>query len=73
MTVALELKPLPYDLTVCKVASPKELPLSSDFYFVGKTDEELSLVCLTKDVPAAAEPRDDGWKAFRIRESWIFP
>lgn len=25
MTVALELKPLPYDLTVCKVASPKEL------------------------------------------------
>ncbi len=67
MTVALELKPLPYDLTVCKVASPKELPLSSDFYFVGKTDEELSLVCLTKDVPAAAEPRDDGWKAFRIQ------
>ena len=35
--------------------------------FCGKTDEELSLVCLTKDVPAAAEPRDDGWKAFRIQ------
>ena len=62
----MELKKLPYDLTVCKVASLADVDLDSEFFFLGKTDEELSLVCRTEDVPAATTERDDGWKGFRI-------
>ena len=38
----MELKRLPYDLTVCKIDSVEDIDLSKDFFFVGKTDEELS-------------------------------
>ena len=63
----MELKTLPYDLIVCKVADASVLDLEKDFYFIGKTDEELSLVCRTEDVPADTSDRDDGWRAFRIQ------
>ena len=62
----MELKKLPYDLTVCKVASLADVDQDSEFFFLGKTDEELSLVCRTEDTPAATVERDDGWKGFRI-------
>ena len=64
--IRMELKKLPYDLTVCKVASLADVDLDSEFFFLGKTDEELSLVCRTEDVPTATTERDDGWKGFRI-------
>ena len=62
----MELKKLPYDLTVCKVASLADVDQDSEFFFLGKTDEELSLVCRTEDVPVVTVERDDGWKGFRI-------
>ena len=63
----MELKKLDYELTVCKVSSAADLDLNQDFYFIGKTDEELSLVCRTCDVPQNTTERDDGWKGFRIQ------
>ena len=63
----MELKILEYDLSVCKVASLADVAISSDFFFIGKTDEEISLVCKTGDVPEKTVKRDDGWKAFRIQ------
>lgn len=62
----MELKKLPYDLTVCKVASLADVDLNTEFFFLGKTDEELSLVCKTEDAPADTTERCDGWKGFRI-------
>lgn len=41
--------------------------LNSEYSFIGKTDEEKSLVCITDEVPANVIQRDDGWKAFRIQ------
>ena len=38
-------------LTVCKVKYIDDIDLSKEFYFIGKTDEEISLVCETNDVP----------------------
>ena len=61
------LERLPMPLTVCKVTSIREIDLDAGFCFIGKTDEELSLVCETKDVPASAAEREDGWRAFRVR------
>ena len=60
------LKKLPYKLTVCKVADIKEIDLNTEFYLIGRTDEEISLVCKTEDTPAATTERDDGWRGFRI-------
>lgn len=40
--------------------------LDSDYCFLGKTDEEKSLVCPVSEVPANVIKRDDGWMAFRI-------
>jgi len=62
----MELKKLEYDLTVCKLASTTDIDLTKEFYFIGRTDEEISLVCKTEDTPANTTERDDGWKGFRI-------
>ena len=63
----MELKRFDYDLTICKLESKDNINLDKDFYFIGKTDEELSLVCKTEDVPDKTLKRDDGWKCFRIQ------
>ena len=63
----MELKKLDYKLTVCKVADISDIDTSADFYFIAKTDEELSLVCRTEDVPDSTLEREDGWKGFRIQ------
>ena len=63
----MELKILPYDLTVCKVTSLADINTASGFFFIGKTDEELSLVCITEDTPPGTSAREDGWKGFRIQ------
>ena len=63
----MELKALDYDMTVCKVSSVNNIDLHNDFYFIGKTDEELSIVCKTEDTPNNTIDRDNGWKAFRIQ------
>ena len=47
----MEIKKLDYDFSVCKVADYSKVNLESDFCFIGKTDEENSLVCLTEAVP----------------------
>jgi len=63
----MELKMLAPDFSICKVTDYSFVHLESEYCFIGKTDEENSLVCVTSDVPANAVERDDGWKAFRIQ------
>ena len=58
---------MPYKMTVCKVRSIRDIELGDDLYFIGKTDEELSLVCKTGSTPAETTERDDGWRGFRIQ------
>ena len=63
----MELQIMPPAMTVCRVASEAELRLDGDLVFIGKTDEEYSLVCPTDCVPAHTVEREDGWRCFRIR------
>ena len=65
-TQRLNLKVLGQELSVCKVAELTPDMLAGELYFVGKTDEELSLVCETAHVPTDTVAREDGWRAFRI-------
>ena len=62
----MKLKVLPYDLTVCKTASMDDIHTNAGFFFIGRTDEEISLVCRTEDTPANTTDREDGWRGFRI-------
>ena len=62
----MKLQVLPYDLTVCKVPFLANIHTDAGFFFIGKTDEEISLVCRTEDTPANTTDREDGWRGFRI-------
>ena len=68
----MKLKKLPYTLTVCKVDSAEHIDLNADFYFIGRTDEELSLVCRTESIPENTTAREDGWRGFRIEGTLDF-
>lgn len=63
----MELKKLEYDLTVCKLSDIKDIDLSREFFFIGRTNEEISFVCKTEDTPGNTVERDDGWRGFRIQ------
>lgn len=63
----MELKRIDCKLTVCKVTEVSSINLESDFYFIGKTDEEVSLVCKTEDTPMNTIECEDGWRGFRIQ------
>ena len=65
--VYMELKTLDEKLSVCKVADVTDIDLTAEIYFIGKTDEELSLVCRTEDTPKNTTERSDGWRGFRIQ------
>ena len=68
----MDLKRIPYRLTVCKVAEVSDIDTGAEFYFIGKTDEELSLVCRTEDTPEHTIEREDGWRGFRIQGTLDF-
>lgn len=63
----MEIKLIDHRFSVCKVNSFDKTLLEDEFCFIGKTDEELSLVCLTEHAPSDAAEREDGWKAMRIQ------
>lgn len=62
----MKIKQIHKNFTVCKVTDYSQVNLESEFCFIGKTDEEKSLVCLTEECPSNTTEREDGWKAFRI-------
>lgn len=62
----MQLETLPQALSVCKLAHMRDFDPDTPFFFLGRTDEEISLVCETKDVPPAAAVREDGWRGLRI-------
>ena len=63
----MTLQILPHKLTVCKVSNMSDIDLAQGFFFLSKTDEEISLVCETRYAPLNTAHREDGWKAFRIQ------
>ena len=60
----MEIKKIDEEFSVCQVEAYTYANLDSDYCFLGKTDEEKSLVCPVSEVPANVIKRDDGWMAF---------
>ena len=63
----MEIKKIDHNFSVCQVEDYSLVNSNSEYSFIGKTDEEKSLVCITDEVPANVIQQDDGWKAFRIQ------
>jgi len=63
----LVLSVLDFDFSICKIRDIKDVNFNDEFVFVGKTDEELSLVCKTEYVPHECLSVDGGWKGLRIK------
>ena len=62
----MKIEVLEPDFSVCKVADYGGVDWSAPFTFMGSTDAEKSLVCLTERVPEETLAREDGWRGVRI-------
>ncbi len=60
------------EFSICKVVDYSQVNFDAPFYFLSRTDEENSLVCMTEYKPGNTTECDDGWKAFRIEGTLDF-
>lgn len=64
ITQIMQLKVINKPFTICKVKDYSQTDLTADY--VGKIDEELSLVCETALALANTTEREDGWRALQV-------
>lgn len=63
----MRIKVIQGEFSICKLDSLANVDMNGDFLFVGKTDEELSVVCEADRVPESGVIAiDEGWSCFRI-------
>jgi hypothetical protein len=62
----MKLEVINIEFSICKLRDISEVNFDDEFLFLGKTDEELSLVCDSASAPQDCLERVDGWSAFRI-------
>ena len=63
----MQIKKIYHNFSICQVEDYSLVNLEADYSFIAKTEEERSLVCITKEVPSNVIRRDDGWKAFCVQ------
>lgn len=66
------LKVLDQAFSICQVSDFSSIDLTGEYVFIGKTDEEFSLVCESSRTPHGVLAREDGWRAFRIEGTLDF-
>lgn len=52
--------------SVCKTADLSGIDLNKEYFFIGKTATENSLICPTCDAPKNVIAREDNWRGFFI-------
>lgn len=62
----MELKVLDKDFAVCKIDTIDKVNFTDTYFFLSKTDEEISLVCEESSIPDNCIGCEKGWKAFKI-------
>lgn len=68
----MKIKTIPYLFSICKLNEILPDQLSNQFSFLSVTDNEISLVCKTENVPENAIYHEDGWRCYRIEGSLDF-
>lgn len=54
------------NFSICQVNSLSDVDLTQQPLFIALTEDELSIVCDTDNLPANILKTEDGWKAFKI-------
>ena len=68
----MEIKVIEGAFSVCRLKELGQAVIEDDLYFLGRTDEEISLVCRTEACPRTLlQGKMDGGP-FGFRENWIF-
>lgn len=60
------IKQLHKNFSICKLQNVSDINFHSEFVFVGKTDDEISLVCETDQIPDDTVAREDNWLGLKI-------
>ena len=55
----MEIKVIEGAFSVCRLKELGQAVIEDDLYFLGRTDEEISLVCRTESVPQDTAARED--------------
>jgi len=63
----MELKIINKEFAVCKLKGLENIKFTDEYYFIGKTDEEISLVCEESSIPVDCIDYEKGWRAFKIQ------
>lgn len=62
----MNLKVIDNEFSICKINNINDVNLNDEFVFISKTDEEISLVCTTENIPKECVSVEHNWKGFRI-------
>lgn len=62
----MTIKVLDGEFTVCKVKDIKDVLLKQQILFLGKTEQEISLVCRSENTPNNALKKEEGFSALFI-------
>ena len=68
----MTLEKLDHEFSICKTEDFSGIKPDGEFTFISKTDDEISVVCKTQDVPENTVARNDGWSCFRIAQALDF-
>ncbi len=68
----MEIKIIDKNFSICKIQDLSQVNFHDEFCFLSKTDEEISLVCITESIPQSVTEIEKGWKAFRIQGTLDF-
>lgn len=68
----MRLKILEPDFSICQVRNLSGVNYRDEFFFIAKTNKELSLICQTRFVPTNYTVRNDGWKMLVVDEKLDF-
>lgn len=62
----MNLKILNNTFSICQIESIDNINLNEDFLFIGKTNEEISVICDTNSIPKNSIKVDNNWKCIKI-------
>lgn len=68
----MDLQLLKREFSICKIEKMDSDLLRNEFVFIGKSDNELSVICETYLVPENVVQVEHGWRCFRIAEDAAF-
>ncbi len=68
----IELEIIDKEFVVCKLQNIESINLNDEYLFIGKTNEEISLVCEESSLPSDYIEKEQGWQAFKIKGTLDF-